>query len=120
MVRKKDTFNPVKEVFGTDAPLPKEEEKIPSKEHISPHQPLHDKPFKPSNPPKKGYNRTLEKFPPYKEDPMKSISRKKPVEGQEERPNFKPSHNGKTIPVVPVATNYRNLKTEFPSIFRRL
>jgi hypothetical protein len=37
MARKKDTFNPIKEVFGTDVPLPKEEEKIPSKEHISPH-----------------------------------------------------------------------------------
>ncbi len=37
MARKKDTFNPIKEVFGTDRPLPKEEEKIPSKEHIQPH-----------------------------------------------------------------------------------
>jgi hypothetical protein len=120
MARKKDTFNPIKEVFGTDVPLPKEEEKIPSKEHISPHMPLHDKAFKPSNPPKRGYNKTLEKFPPYKEDPLKFITRKKPVEGEEERPNFKPSHNGKTIPVNPIATNYRNLKTEFPSIFRRL
>ena len=37
VARKKDTFNPIKEVFGTDVPLPKEEEKIPSKEHIMPH-----------------------------------------------------------------------------------
>ncbi len=120
MARKKDTFNPIKEVFGSDVPLPKEEEKVPSKEHIQPHQPLHDKAFKPSNPPKKGYNKTLEKFPPYKEDPLKFIERKKPVEGAEERPNFKPSHNVKSTPMVPIATNYRNLKTEFPSIFRRL
>lgn len=120
MARKKDTFNPIKEVFGTDVPLPKEEEKIPSKEHISPHMPLHDKAFKPSNPPKHGYNKTLEKFPAYKEDPLKFITRKKPVEGEEERPSFRPSHKGKTIPMNPIATNYRNLKTEFPSIFRRL
>ena len=120
MVKKKDTFNPVKEVFGTDVPLPKEEEVIPSKEHISPHMPLHDKPFKPSNPPKRGYNKTLEKFPPYKEDPLKFITRKKPVEGEEVKPGFKPTHNVKSIPMAPVATNYRNLKTEFPSIFRRL
>ena len=37
----------------------------------------HDAPFKPSHPPKKGYNRTLDKFPEYKEDPMKEIVRKK-------------------------------------------
>lgn len=37
VAKKKDTFNPIKEVFGTDVPLPKEEEKIPSKEHIQPH-----------------------------------------------------------------------------------
>jgi hypothetical protein len=37
VARKKDTFNPIKEVFGSDVPLPKEEEKIHSKEHIQPH-----------------------------------------------------------------------------------
>ena len=87
---------------------------------LDPLPPLHDKPFKPSNPPKVGYNKTIDKFPPYKEDPLKFIERKKPVEGEEEKPKFKPSHNKKSMPVVPVATNYRNLKTEFPSIFRRL
>jgi hypothetical protein len=37
----------------------------------------HDEPFYPSHPPKKGYNKTLEKFPSYKEDPLKPIERKK-------------------------------------------
>ena len=118
-VRRKETFNPVKEVFGSDVPLPKEEH-TPRKRTQSPHAPIHDKPFKPSNPPKKGYNRTLDKFPEYKPDPMKPLERKKPVEGAEERPNFKPSYNKKSMPVKPVATNLRNLKSEFPSIFRRL
>lgn len=36
----------------------------------------HDMPFKPSNPPKKGYNKTIDKFPPYKEDPLKFAERK--------------------------------------------
>ena len=119
MVRRRDAFNPVKEVFGTDIP-PVKEESGPRKRTASPHAPLHDKPFKPSNPPKRGYNKTLDKFPAYKEDPVKGIERKKPVEGEEERPKFKPSFNKKSMPMVPVATNFRNLKTEFPSIFRRL
>lgn len=37
----------------------------------------HDEPFYPSNPPKKGYNKTLDKFPEYKEDPMRVVQRKK-------------------------------------------
>lgn len=119
MAKKKDTFNPIKEVFGTDVALPKIEEELKG-QNPPPHMPLHDKPFKPSNPPKKGYNKTIDKFPPYKEDPLQAIKRKKPVEGEEEPPKFKPSHNKKSMPVVPVATNYRNLKSEFPSIFRHM
>jgi hypothetical protein len=119
VVKKRDTFNPIKEVFGTDVALPKVEEVLKGQDP-PPHSPLHDKPFKPSNPPKRGYNKTIDKFPEYKADPLKFIERKKPVEGEEERPKFKPSHNKKSMPVNPVATNIRNLKTEFPSIFRRL
>jgi hypothetical protein len=37
----------------------------------------HDVPFKPSNPAKRGYNRTIDKFPEYKEDPLKEVTRKK-------------------------------------------
>ena len=40
----------------------------------------HEFPFKPSHPPRKGYNKTLEKFPEYKEDPMKAVLRNKNVE----------------------------------------
>jgi len=79
----------------------------------------HDYPFKPSNPPKKGYNKTLDKFPEYKEDPMKFVVRKKDIEGSEEK-IWKTSHKKKTIPSPSVVTNYRNLKSEFPSVFRRL
>lgn len=31
--------------------------------------PVHDKPFKPSNPAKRGNHSTIEKFPEYKENP---------------------------------------------------
>jgi hypothetical protein len=79
----------------------------------------HDQPFKPSNPPKRGYNKTLEKFPPYKGDPMTVVERKKVEEGADER-KWKPTHNKKGMPTSSVTTNFKNLKSEFPSIFRRL
>jgi hypothetical protein len=48
-----------------------EDIEIPQRKAKSPRSPLmtHDVPFKPSNPSKKGYNKTIAKFPEYKEDP---------------------------------------------------
>jgi len=40
----------------------------------------HDAPFSPAQPPKKGYNRTIAKFPEYKEDPMRVAQRNKNAE----------------------------------------
>lgn len=56
----------------------------------------HDMAFKPSNPPKRGYNKTLDKFPEYKEDPMKMVTRKKTPDGADER-KWKPTHNKKSM-----------------------
>lgn len=78
----------------------------------------HDMPFKPSNPPKKGYNKTLDKFPPYKEDPLKFAERK--ADADADKAKWKPTHNKKGIPTPSITTNFKNLKTEFPSVFRRL
>ena len=82
----------------------------------------HDAPFYPSHPPKRGYNKTIAEFPRYKEDPPIQVKRKKSAEAEktEEKPNFKPTHRKKTIPTPSVTTNFRNLKTEFPSVFRKL
>ena len=79
---------------------------------------VHDVPFKPSNPPKRGYNKTLEKFPAYKEDPLRVIERNKAPE--EDKAKWKPTTKKRGIPSPSVTTNYRNLKSEFPSVFRRL
>ena len=79
----------------------------------------HDKPFRPSNPPKLGYNKTLEKFPAYQPDPKKPVTRKMPIEGEDDKAKFKPTHNVKTRPTPSVATNMRNIKSAFPSVFRR-
>jgi len=74
---------------------------------------LHDKPFKPANPPKKGNQQTLDKFPPYMPNPPVEKKRKKPVEGEEveERPGFKATYKGLSRPTPSVALNVRNLKS---------
>ena len=77
----------------------------------------HDKPFKPSNPAKIGYNKCLGKFPEYIEDPKKPIERK--MEEEEDKAKFKPTHNSKSRPTPSVQTNMRNLKASFPSVFKR-
>lgn len=63
-------------MFGEDIPIPPRAAKPKSPPAME-----HDKPFKPSNPGKRGYNRTLQKFPEYKENPTKPLVRKMPVEG---------------------------------------
>ena len=112
MIKRKDCFSTVKEAYGEDREYP-QRKPAPKKDPLM----THDAPFKPSNPPKKGYNRTLDKFPEYKEDPMKHVTRKEKPE--EERPKWKPTHNKKAFPMPSVTTNMRNLKTEFPSVFRK-
>jgi Domain of unknown function (DUF4586) len=113
-VKGRETFATVVQAFGEDRVYPQRPE--PKKR-----EPLmtHDYAFKPSHPPRRGYNKTIAPFPPYKEDPLKPVERKKSQEA-EERPNFKLTHKKKTVPCPSVTTNYRNLKSEFPSVFRRL
>ena len=78
----------------------------------------HDMPFKPSHPPKRGYNKTLDKFPEYKPNPMRVVERK---HEEDDKAKWKPPKLHKqAIPSASVVTNYRNLKSEFPSVFRRI
>lgn len=113
-VKKRDTFNTHRAVFGEDVPIPHRQRKPPMGPLME-----HDKPFKPSHPPRLGYNKTIARFPPYKEDPKKPITRKMKVEGEDEKPKFRPSHNYKTRPTPSIATNMRNLRTSFSTVFRR-
>ena len=114
MVKKTHVFNSNKNLLAENPPIPHRAPKPKTAPLIE-----HDKPFKPSNPPKRGYNKTLAKFPAYKEDPKKPITRRVPVEGEEDKPKFKPSYNTKSRPTPSVATNMRNMKASFPSVFRR-
>lgn len=78
----------------------------------------HDHPFKPSHPPKKGYNNTLDKFPKYKEDPPTRLMKKEKTD-EEEKPRWKPTHNYKGRPSASVTCHTKNLRSEFPSVFKR-
>ena len=63
--------------------------------HRSPPLMEHDKPFKPSNPPKRGYNKSLAPFPVYIPDPKKGLERKR---DEEDGP---PSSSHRTTPRGP-------------------
>jgi hypothetical protein len=76
--------------------------------------------FKPAKPARSGYSCTFEKFPPYMENPLKFTERHKPVEGEEVPAKFKTATNYRSRPCPSVATNVRNLKASFPSVFSRL
>jgi len=107
-------FNTTKEVIGEDISIP--------------HRPAKPKPtppmeqevnWKPAKPPRDGYSCTFEKFPKYMENPLKFTERRRPVEGEEAAPAFKQATNYKSRPSPSVATNLRNLKSSFPSVFRK-
>jgi len=112
-VKKTGQFNTDRQILQENPPIPPRAPKpktAPTCEH--------DKPFKPTHPPRVGYNKTIAKFPAYIEDPKKPVTRKMSV-GEEEKPKFKPTHLYKTRPTPSVATNLRNIKSAFPSVFRR-
>ena len=81
----------------------------------------HERAFKPSHPSKKGpgAQATIEKFPEYKENPLKHTVRVKPVEGQEEPARWKTTTTAYSSPTQSIATNMRNMKASFPTVFRR-
>jgi len=76
-------------------------------------------PFKPAKPPRRGYSCTLEKFPQYMENPLKFTERKRPVEGEEASPAFRSATHFKSRPTPSVVCNLRNMKSSFPSVFRK-
>jgi hypothetical protein len=98
-----------------DIPIPPKVIKPAPKPSIDEDRP----PFKPSHPPRKGWNKAIGKFPDYKEDPPKQLSRKVVDPNVEDPPKFRMTHNHKSRPTASVATNLRNLKASFPSVFRK-
>ena len=119
-----DMFNTFRQVYEENPIIPakKAPEPEPVEEGAEPKEPLHDKPFKPSNPNKKGNIKgTLEKFPVYMPNPPTEVKRKVLAEGEEEdsTPGFKVTYRNKSRPTPSVATNLRNLKASYPAAFAR-
>ena len=67
-MKQKDAFANNIETYGEDRVYP---QRVPPAKR----EPLmvHSYPFYPSKPPKVGYNKTIDKFPAYKEDPLKPV-----------------------------------------------
>ena len=105
-------FNSHLAVIGEDRPYPAREARPKTPPLME-----HDKPFRPSNPGKIGYNKSLSPFPKYMEDPFKHVTRK--MEEEDDKKKFRPTHNSKSRPTPSVQTNMRNLKASFPTIFKR-
>lgn len=120
-----DMFNSFRQVYEENPKIPARKMPEPVVElnkDGEPKEPLHDKPFKPSQPSKKGIIKgTLERFPAYLPNPPVELKRKVLAEGEEEdsAPGFKVTYRFKSRPTPSVATNYRNLKASYPSAFAR-
>jgi len=76
-------------------------------------------PWKPCKPARSGNSCTFDKFPQYIPDPLKFTERKKAVEGEDDRKPFVNTKKEMTRPTPSIATNVRNLKASFPSVFRK-
>ena len=77
---------------------------------------MHDRPFRPCGPGKKG--KLLGPQPKHMPCPPIVKQRVKKAEGEEEDiPSFKPVTKFFTRPTPSVVTNFRNLKASFPSHF---
>jgi len=77
---------------------------------------LHENPFRPSNPSKVGYNKTISKFPEYKPDPIK-IAVRKVVDPASKKDPYKPNNTADFIrPTPSISLNKANLKNEMARI----
>jgi len=86
----------VSKIFGIDKALPAKKVVETSEKKAM----AGAKPWKPSNPPKRGHNCTLTKFPEYKEDPLELKERQQREQRNKERPTvvWKPISGDKTSP----------------------
>ena len=108
------TFGKDEEVFGEEG-MTFKAKKPPAKPKP---QVEHDKPFRPSNPPKKGIvDKTLARFPEHVEEKPEPKRRKPKAE--DERPAWKHNTFKKTTPSPSVATNFKNIRSSLPSMMRR-
>lgn len=107
-------FNTIREVFGEEPLIPARPARKASEPPME-----QEAAWKPAKPARSGYSCTFEKFPEYKENPLKHTQRKRPVEGEEPGPAFRSTYMYRSRPTPSVVTNLRNMKSSFPSVFKR-
>jgi len=107
-----ENFTTSKKTFGKDDKVLKP---APLKASTPPGK-LHENEFKPSNPSKQGYNKTINKFPEYKPDPIK-IAVRKIDDGKEKKEAYRPNNTAYCErPTPSVSLNRSNLKKEMTRI----
>ena len=89
----KGTFNKDKDIYDLCENI---KERVPVVREVN--KVDHERAFRPSQPGKKGVTGTIEKFPEYKENPLKPTVRVRPVEGQEDPPRWKMTTNSYSSP----------------------
>lgn len=111
------TFNNPMDTIG-----PIGDKELPPKP-VKPKEPnMHedDPPFRPygTNTNNKRVHDTFVKFPGCHKGAIKETKRKPPPP-DDAPPPFRPTHNVKHAPITSVATNVRNLKSSYPTFFRK-
>jgi len=105
-------FTSYKKQFGKDDQCIKPG---PLKEYVNKGIKVHEAPFRPANPSKMGYNKTISKFPEYKEDPIRQAVRKQ--EDPSKKEAFRPNNTAFNIrPSPSVSLNRANLRNEMTRI----
>jgi len=105
-------FSTVKQTFGKDNKVLE----LAKPRAQSPPSKLHEAPFKPSNPSRQGYNKTINKFPEYKPDPIKIAVRKFDDPASKKEP-YKPNNTAfNERPTPSISLNRVNLKNEMTSV----
>jgi hypothetical protein len=98
-----DFFDTHKNVAASTIYATDEKALSPKKEKPSEDKKV-EKPFKPSSPPKRGFNSTFTPFPEYKTDPFEQKPETKDKD-EKSRPVFKPVSNAKSTPTRSIVFN---------------
>lgn len=115
MVGQSEPFNDIEKTYGTELKF-KEKKPAPKPKP----QVQHDRPFRPSNPVKKGKSgaETFEIFPEW--NPEKQFTqKKKQPKVDNEKGSWKPTYNKQTRPTPSVTTFNKNIRSEFGSMLGR-
>jgi len=107
-----NNFSTIKQQFGKDGQCL---QPGPLKEVVNKSK-MHEAPFRPANPSKKGYNKTISKFPEYKEDPIRQAVRKIEDPGNKKEA-FRPNNTAFNVrPSPSISLNRANLRNEMTRI----